>query len=119
MSAEVRTPRIVFTATTRDLSEGGAGIVSDRPLAEGEEIALGLFLVVDDVEEHMPPLWVKGHVVWSGDLDQGAHIAGVRFDVISDEQKLWLGKVLSHLSDPAMVLPPASTPVSTPGGSGR
>src|SRR4051812_16995753 len=47
MSAEIRTDRAVFTATTRDLSEGGAGLDSNRPLTEGEEIALGLFLVVD------------------------------------------------------------------------
>src|SRR4051794_19659202 len=49
MSAEIRTERSVFTATTRDLSEGGAGLDSERPLEEGEEIALGLFLVLDDV----------------------------------------------------------------------
>ena len=55
MSAEVRTARSVFTATTRDLSEGGAGLSSDRPLTEGEEVTLGLFLVLDDVEADTPP----------------------------------------------------------------
>src|SRR5436190_10824979 len=50
MSAEVRTARAVFTATTRDLSEGGAGLNCDRPLEEGEEVTIGLFLVLDDVE---------------------------------------------------------------------
>jgi c-di-GMP-binding flagellar brake protein YcgR len=108
MSAEVRTARTVFTATTRDLSEGGAGVVSDRALSEGEEIALGLFLVIDDVEEHLPPLWVKGQVVWSSELDKGQHMAGVRFSAISAEQKSWLAKVLAQLVE----APPAS------GGSG-
>ena len=101
MSAEIRTARSVFTATTRDLSEGGAGVVSDRALTEGEEIALGLFLVIDDVEEHLPPLWVKGNVVWTSELERGQHIAGVRFSAISDEQKSWLAKVLAQLGDPA------------------
>ena len=64
MSAEVRTTRTVFTATTRDLSEGGAGLSADRPLEEGEEVVLGLFLVVDDVESDTPPLWVKARVAW-------------------------------------------------------
>src|SRR5436305_1430081 len=59
MSAEIRTARAVFTATTRDLSEGGAGLDTNRALVEGEEVALGLFLVVDDLEEETPPLWVK------------------------------------------------------------
>src|SRR5215471_15733414 len=62
MSAEIRTARGAFTATTRDLSEGGAGLDPERPLEEGEEVALGLFLVVDDVESDVPPLWVKARV---------------------------------------------------------
>lgn len=99
MSAEIRTARTVFTATTHDLSEGGAGVLSDRALAEGEEIALGLFLVIDDVEEHLPPLWVKGQVVWASELDSGKHMAGVRFSAISPEQKSWLGKVLAQLGE--------------------
>ncbi|HEX3698098.1 MAG TPA: PilZ domain-containing protein [Polyangia bacterium] len=100
MSAEVRTARTVFTATTRDLSAGGAGIISDRGLTEGEEIALGLFLVVDDVEEQMPPLWVKGRVMWASGEQLNQHTAGVRFSGVTDEQKKWLGKVLSQLNDP-------------------
>jgi c-di-GMP-binding flagellar brake protein YcgR len=97
MSAEIRTARTVFTATTRDLSEGGACVSSDRAVGEGEEIALGLFLVIDDVEEHLPPLWVKGQVVWTSELEQGKHMAGVRFSAISPEQRSWLGKVLAQI----------------------
>jgi hypothetical protein len=97
MSAEVRTTRSVFTATTRDLSEAGAGIESDRPFVEGEEIALGLFLVVDGVEEETPPLWVKAKVAWTGETDAGLHTAGLRFAVISKEQRAWLRQVLAHV----------------------
>lgn len=99
MSAEVRTDRAVFTAMTRDLSEGGAGLVPDRALVDGEEITLGLFLVVDDVEEHMAPLWVKARVAWAVEKDHGEHSAGIRFQVISDEQKQWLRQVLTHLEE--------------------
>ena len=70
MSAEVRTARTVFTATTRDLSEGGAGLNADRPLQEGEEVTIGLFLVLDDVEADTPPLWVKGRVAWARERSQ-------------------------------------------------
>lgn len=101
MSAEVRLEGDTFTARTRDLSEGGVGLEPERPLAEGTELALGLFLVVDDVEEErMPPLWVKGRVVWAGELDDGQHVAGIRFEVITDQQKVWLRQVLSHLTPP-------------------
>jgi c-di-GMP-binding flagellar brake protein YcgR len=97
MSAEIRTARSVFTATTRDLSEGGAGLASERPLEEGEEVALGLFLVLDDVETDTPPLWVKARVAWIGETDDGHHTAGVRFEVITPDQQAWLRQVLGQL----------------------
>jgi hypothetical protein len=97
MSAEIRTSRAVFTATTRDLSEAGAGLETDRALAEGDEIALGLFLVVDGVEAETPPLWVKAKVAWTGENDDGHHTAGVRFAVITNEQRAWLRGVLTHV----------------------
>jgi Tfp pilus assembly protein PilZ len=98
MSAEVRTTRAVFTATTRDLSEGGAGLNADRPLEEGEDVTLGLFLVLDDVETDTPPLWVKGRVMWSRPGNGNEHAAGVRFEVITDEQRNWLRSVLREIS---------------------
>jgi c-di-GMP-binding flagellar brake protein YcgR len=100
MSAELRTGRGVFTATTRDLSEGGAGLDAERPLEEGEEVALGLFLVVDDLESDVPPLWVKARVAWVGETDSGQPRAGVRFEVITDEQRAWLRQVLGQIGRP-------------------
>ncbi len=101
MSAEVRTARTVFTATTRDLSEGGAGLNCDRPLEEGEEITVGLFLVLDDVEADTPPLWVKGRVAWARTGEGQSYAAGVRFEVITDEQRTWLRQVLREIGAPA------------------
>lgn len=100
MSAEIRTDGAIFTATTRDLSEGGAGLEADRPLAEGEEITLGLFLVIDGLEDQTAPLWVKARVAWAGETDAGHHTAGVRFAVISEEQRAWLRQVLAHVDQP-------------------
>jgi c-di-GMP-binding flagellar brake protein YcgR len=102
MSAEIHLGTEAFTAITRDLSEGGCGLEFLRPVAEGAELTIGLFLVVDDVEEErVPPLWVKGRVVWAAELDGGKTAAGVRFEVITDQQKAWVRQVLSHLSPPA------------------
>jgi c-di-GMP-binding flagellar brake protein YcgR len=97
MSAEIRTAKSVFTASTRDLSEGGAGLESERALHEGEEVAIGLFLVLDGVESDMPPLWVKGRVAWVGETDAGVHTAGVRFEIITDDQRKWLRQVLGQM----------------------
>jgi len=100
MSAEVRTSRSVFTAMTRDLSEGGAGLNCDRPLDEGEEITVGLFLVLDDVEADTPPLWVKARVAWTRPSEDQRYAAGVRFEVITDEQRTWLRQVLREIGGP-------------------
>jgi Tfp pilus assembly protein PilZ len=101
MSAEVRTARAVFTATTRDLSEGGAGLSCDRPLDAGEQVTLGLFLVLDDVETDAPPLWVNAHVAWARPVEDRRFAAGVRFDAITDEQRTWLRQILKEISGPS------------------
>ena len=99
MSAEVHLGESTMTGTTRDLSEGGVGLEVGKALPEGSEVTLGLFLVVDGVEEErLPPQWVKGRVVWAGELDDGRHAAGVRFEVITDAQKEWLRQVTGHLT---------------------
>ena len=100
MSAEVRTAQAAFTATTRDLSEGGAGLDAERPLGEGEEITLGLFLVLDGVESDTPPLWVKARVAWTAETDDKRYNAGVRFEVITDDQRKWLRQVLTAITPP-------------------
>jgi c-di-GMP-binding flagellar brake protein YcgR len=99
MSAEVHLDDAVFTATTRDLSEGGVGIELRELLPEGKEITLGLFLVVDDVEdERVPALWVKGRVTWTAEIANARNVAGIRFEVITDEQKAWVRQVTGHLT---------------------
>lgn len=100
MSAEVRTARSVFTATTRDVSEGGVGLSCDYPLEEGTEVVLGLFLVLDDVETDTPPLWVKARIAWTAETDDNRYNAGVRFEVITDDQRKWLRQVLAAISPP-------------------
>ena len=59
---------------------------------------LGLFLVVDDVESDTPPLWVKARVAWSAETDDNRYNAGVRFEVITDDQRAWLRQVLAAIS---------------------
>jgi hypothetical protein len=99
MSAEVHVGGTSFTATTRDLSEGGCGLELKQVLTENSEVTLGLFLVIDGVEdERVPPLWVKGRVAWAGERDDGGAAAGIRFEVITDQQKAWVGQVLRHLT---------------------
>ena len=99
LAAEITLGDDVFTATTRDISEGGVGLDLDRALPEGQEIGLSLFLVVDEVEdERTQPLVVRGFVAWCAEREQGEWTAGVRFADIAAEQKEWLKKFVAYVA---------------------
>lgn len=95
LSAEIQNEHGVFTATTRNLSAGGAALECDRPLNDGETLRVSLFLVVDGIEdERTPPLVVRALVMWTAEGDDGSHSAGVRFEGMSPAQTQWLERFL-------------------------
>ena len=57
--------------------------------------------MLDGVESDTPPLWVKARVAWASESDSQGYTAGVRFEVISDEQRAWLRQVLAQLGTEA------------------
>jgi c-di-GMP-binding flagellar brake protein YcgR len=99
LSAELILGEEVFTATTRDISEGGVGLDLDRSLPEGGELGVNLFLVVDDVEdERTEPLKVRGTVAWCAERDEGEWAAGIRFADVAANQKQWLKQFLEYVA---------------------
>ena len=96
LSAEVHFAGKVFTATTRDLSSGGVCLESDRLLPEGYALQVGLFLVVDDVEDAtQPPLEMRGKVAWATPGDPGEKGSmGIRFESVSTGQMAGLTRFL-------------------------
>ena len=97
LNAELTLGEEVFTATTRDISEGGIGLDLDRALPEGGELGISLFLVVDDVEdERTPQLKVRGFVAWCAERDEGEWAAGIRFAEVAANQKQWLKQFLQY-----------------------
>ena len=99
LSAELTLGDDVFTATTRDISEGGVGLNLDRSLPEETELGINLFLVVDDVEdERSQPLTVRGFVAWCAEHDEGEWAAGIRFAEVAANQKLWLKQFLEFVA---------------------
>jgi hypothetical protein len=100
LAAEVHAAS-VFTATTRDLSEGGCCIEAAYPLEDGADIALSLFLVVDGIEDaHQPPLEVRARVQWAAaNPDAPApirHVAGLHFEGVTAAQAQWLTGVIKR-----------------------
>jgi len=103
LSAEITTAKGTITAATRDLSVGGCCIESPYALAEGSEIRLSLFLVVDGIEcAETPPLVVGASVQWVAENDEAPpdarHLAGMRFTGVSEEQRAWLESFLAENS---------------------
>src|SRR2546421_734251 len=101
LSAEVDTLSDRFTAATRDLSIGGAGLDLDRPIAEGATISLALFLVVDDVEDEAShPVTVRAKVAWCSESNEdGRFSAGIRFDALRPQERDWLARFLSGMAE--------------------
>jgi hypothetical protein len=97
MSAEVRVAGRTFTATTRNLSVGGCCLEAAHAMPEDAAIELDLFVVVDDVEEErLPPLSVRGTVMWVAETGEIAHVAGVRFEGMTAAQGRWLEQFLAQ-----------------------
>jgi c-di-GMP-binding flagellar brake protein YcgR len=85
-------------ASTQNTSEGGVGLVLDRPLEEGATIKLNLFLTEDGIEDpDEEPLVVKASIVWTAEQDGGVHSAGVRFAQLSPDQAQQVQRFLSAL----------------------
>ncbi len=95
LSADIAVGRRRFTAITKNLSVGGCCIEGAYPLPEGSEVALRLFVVVDGIEDAgMPAMAMTASVQWHAEAEAAPlacrHLAGLRFDGASSEQRGWL-----------------------------
>jgi hypothetical protein len=96
LGAEIETSADTFTAYTKDLSVSGAAMVCERPVHDGEQVRISLFLVYDGVEdERTPPLITAARVQWAVEGDDGSHTAGLHFEGMTPAQSEWLGKILA------------------------
>ncbi|HUH02199.1 MAG TPA: PilZ domain-containing protein [Kofleriaceae bacterium] len=101
LSAEIFTGTSRFTATTRDLSVGGSCVEGGYPFEEGSEVDVSLFVVVDGIEDDAtPPLRTRGVVQWTAENEDAPanarHLAGLRFDHLTEAQHAWLEAVISR-----------------------
>ena len=84
------------TCVTRDLSLGGVGVDTERPLVEGASLSVELFVVVDDIEDETTlPLNVSGKVAWCRMKSQVEFLAGIQFLDVTAEQKTYLQQLVS------------------------
>ena len=89
----------IVSGVTKDLSLGGSCVACAHPLPESETVQLALFVVVDGIEEaSVPPLLVRASVQWTAQNDDASledrHLAGLRFDGMTEAQGQWLARFL-------------------------
>ncbi len=98
LAAEVEMNGEMIVAATQNVSAGGVGIVVDREVAEGAQIAVTLFLTQDGIEDpDENPFEANAIVQWAAVQDAGTWIAGVRFEAVSPVQRAQLERFLGKL----------------------
>lgn len=98
VAAEVTVGRETLAAATQNISEGGVGLVSEAPFAEGSELSLSLFLTQDGIEDpDEEPFEVRATVAWTAPSDGGTHVSGIRFGALSAGQRAQLTRFLVAL----------------------
>ena len=100
LSADLVVDARRITGTTRNLSIGGVCVEIDRPVAEGKQIKLTLFVVEDDVEtEGARGLELAGTVQWMAEGDRN-YAVGIKFGNLTAAQSTALGHALKAVGDP-------------------
>jgi hypothetical protein len=97
LSAELDVDGRKLAGVTRNLSSGGVCVEIDRPIAEGRELGLVLFVVEDDVEtEGSSGLALRGSVQWTAEADRGYAI-GIKFGALTPAQSTQLQNAMRAL----------------------
>ncbi len=72
----------------KNISSGGAAIVFERPLAEGEVLTVSFFLTEDGIEDpDRPPFECAASVRWSKPVGARGFEAGLQFLSPSSDQR--------------------------------
>lgn len=98
LAAEVQVRGETVVASTQNVSSGGAGLVVDREMKAGAELAVTLFLTQDGIEDpDEQPFEAKAIVQWATVQSAGTWVTGVKFHPVSPGQKALLERFLTKL----------------------
>lgn len=99
LAAEIDVEGEVFACKTRDVSQGGASVLTDAKLVDGGTVTLTLILTEDGIESaHAEALSTRASVMWTAETDSGEVAAGLRFEALDAARARTLTHLLSALS---------------------
>lgn len=73
------------SAETRDVSEGGVGLVTGKKLERGSQVSIEVLLGGAPQASSPAAIKTMATVMWSAETDTGAYTAGLKFDGASVE----------------------------------
>jgi c-di-GMP-binding flagellar brake protein YcgR len=96
VAAELDVDGDIYAATTRDISEGGASVLTDAPLKDGSDLMITLILTEDGIEAAShDALCTRARVMWSVESDDGNTMAGLRFEPLGASASRTLAQLLA------------------------
>ena len=100
LSAELKVESARLTGLTRNLSIGGVCVEIDRPINEGRQLGLTLFIVEDGIEaEGARGLDLVGTVQWVAEGDRN-YAVGIKFGNLNAAQTTALNNALKAVGEP-------------------
>jgi Tfp pilus assembly protein PilZ len=87
-----------FPARTRNVSSGGLSVLTDQPVAVGQDVTVTISLVFEE-QAMSEPLPLRGRVVWCTPLDTGQHQVGVTFAGLTGDQRVYLELFMRYVED--------------------
>lgn len=98
VAAEATLRGEVLIAATHNVSAEGAALVLERPIPDGVELEITLFLTQDGIEDpDEEPFEASAVVRWSASRGDGTHVTGVQFTELSADQATQLRRFLAAL----------------------
>ncbi len=95
LAVEAVTSNHILLGTTKDISRGGMGVELDGPIME-QEVSIGLFRVVDGIEDDSPSVAIDCEVMWGKVMEPGRFTFGLRFLELTAEQERYIASLLEE-----------------------
>jgi PilZ domain len=96
LAVEIITEDNVYTGITDDISKGGMAIEIDGPVYDQQNVQVGVFKIVEGIEDSIAPTGINGKIVWARIMKPGIFSAGIRFINLGAEEESYLAELVGE-----------------------
>ncbi|MBN2724399.1 MAG: PilZ domain-containing protein [Deltaproteobacteria bacterium] len=95
LAVEIVTDKSIFTGITLDISKGGMAVEIDGPCYNSEKVQIGVFRIVDGIEEDQEVVGIIGEVAWARIIDPGRFSVGLKFEDLGEDEEEYIAELLN------------------------